>query len=552
MVMELQEMPETPQSTDAMFPALDDAQIERLAQFAERRHVQAGEILFDQGDDSHGVFIVLDGSIEVLGVSNHQESTLRVLGKGAFTGEVNQLSGRRSLVRCRAREESQVLELGRASLRQVMQTDASLGEIFLRAFVMRRVYLIANSVGDAVLIGSSHSADTLRLKAFLSRNGHPHTYVDVERDPDVQTMLDHFGIRVTDIPVLICRGELVLRNPSNLEAAECFGLNTGIDEDAIYDLIVVGAGPSGLAAAVYGASEGLNVLVLEGNAPGGQAGSSSRIENYLGFPMGITGQELAGRAFVQAEKFGAHILIARQARALKCQCPPYTIELDGGGSVRGRAVVVAAGARYRKLDLSKLVQFEGVGVYYGATQVEAQFCGNEEVVVVGGGNSAGQAAIFLAGFAKRVYLLVRRSGLEDTMSRYLISRIEACREITFKPWTEIEELDGQDRLEQIRWRDTQTGSIENHEIRHLFVMTGANPNTAWLGDCLALDDKQFIKTGAELGPAWSLRRAPYLLETSLPGVFAAGDIRAGSIKRVASAVGEGSMAVQFVHKVLAE
>jgi len=545
-------MLETPQPTDPMFPALGGAQIERLASFSTRRHVQPGEILFDRGDEQHGVFIVLEGSIEIAGISNHQESVLRVLGPGTFTGEVNQLSGRRSLVLCRAREASVVLELGRASLRQVMQTDAAIGEILLRAFVLRRVYLIANSVGDAVLIGSSHSADTLRLKAFLSRNGLPYTYLDVERDPDVQTMLDHFGIRATDIPVLICRGELVLRNPSNSEAAECFGLNAGIDEAAVYDLIVVGAGPSGLAAAVYGASEGLNVLVLEGNAPGGQAGASSRIENYLGFPMGISGQDLAGRAFVQAEKFGAHILVARAAHALKCERPPYSIELDGGGSVQSRAVIVAAGAQYRKLDLPKLVQFEGVGVYYGATTVEAQVCSNEEVAVVGGGNSAGQAAIFLAGFAKHVYMLVRRRGLADTMSRYLISRIEASPEITLKPWTEVEELDGEAHLERIRWRDLQAGSTEVREIRHLFVMTGANPNTAWLAGCLALDNKQFIKTGAELGIDWPLRRAPYLLETSRPGVFAVGDIRAGSVKRVASAVGEGSMAVQFVHKMLAE
>jgi thioredoxin reductase (NADPH) len=545
-------MPETPQPTDAMFPTLDGAQIERLASFSTRRHAQAGEILFDQGDDRHGVFIVLEGSIEIASVSNDGESVLRVLGHGAFTGEVNQLSGRRSLVRCRAREASVVLELGRKSLRQVMQTDATVGEILLRAFILRRVYLIANSVGDAVLIGSSHSADTLRLKEFLSRNGHPHTYVDVERDPDVQTMLDHFGIHVTDIPVLICRGELVLRNPSNFEAAECFGLNAGIDEAAVYDLIVVGAGPSGLAAAVYGASEGLNVLVLESNAPGGQAGASSRIENYLGFPTGISGQELAGRAFVQAEKFGAHVLIARAARALKCEHPPYTIDLDRGGSVQGRAVIVAAGAQYRKLDLPKLVQFEGIGVYYGATKVEAQVCGNEEIAVVGGGNSAGQAAIFLAGFAKHVHLLVRGPGLADTMSRYLISRIEACREITVRPRTEVEELDGEGHLERIQWRNVQAGSTEVHKIRHLFVMTGANPNTAWLAGCLALDKKQFIKTGTELGSDWQLRRAPHLLETSRPGVFAVGDIRAGSVKRVASAVGEGSMAVQFVHQVLAE
>ena len=544
-------MPDTPEQTDSMFPKLDDAQIERLASFGAHRQAQPGELLFDRGDETHGVFVVLSGSLEVVGVSNDGETVLRVLERGAFTGEVNQLSGRRSLVKCRAREASEVIELGRSCLRKIMQTDTALGEILLRAFVLRRVYLIANSVGDAVLIGSSHSGDTLRLRGFLSRNGHPHTYIDVERDPDIQTTLDHFDIQVTDIPVLICRGELVLRNPSNAEVAECFGLNAGIDEGEVYDLIVVGAGPSGLAAAVYGASEGLNVLVVEGNAPGGQAGASSRIENYLGFPMGISGQDLAGRAFVQAEKFGAHILIARAARALKCERSPYTVELDDGGSVQGRSIIVAAGAQYRKLNLPKLAQFECAGIYYGATKVEAQICRNEEVVIVGGGNSAGQAALFLAGFAKHVYLLFRGPGLADSMSRYLISRIEACREITLKPWTEIEALDGDGRLEHVRWRDAQTGATETHDIQHLFLMTGANPNTAWLGGCLALDDKQFIKTGAQLGPDWSLRRDPYLLETNLPGVFAVGDIRAGSVKRVASAVGEGSMAIQFVHRVLA-
>src|SRR5712692_2702248 len=426
-------MAETIEQTDPMFPRLDDAQTTQLAAFGEQRRARAGEVLFDQGDANHGVFVVLDGSIEILGVSSGQDDLVRVLERGAFTGEVNQLSGRRSLVQCRAREASTLLEISRASLQRMMQTDAALGEIFLTAFLLRRVYLITHSVGDAVLVGSSHSGDTLRLRAFLTRNGHPHTYIDVERDPDFQAVLDHFEIGVADIPVLICRGQLVLRNPSNSAAAECFGLNAGIDEDAVYDLIVVGAGPSGLAAAVYGASEGLNVLVLESNAPGGQAGASSRIENYLGFPMGISGQDLAGRAFVQAEKFGAHILVARSARALRCERPPYTIELDGGGSVQARTIIVAAGAQYRKLDLLRLVQFEGVGVYYGATKVEAQVCGNEEVAVVGGGNSAGQAAIFLAGFAKHVYLLVRRRGLTHTMSRYLISRIEACQEITLKP-----------------------------------------------------------------------------------------------------------------------
>jgi thioredoxin reductase (NADPH) len=544
-------MPESPEQIDAMFPQLDDAQMARLAAWGVPRKLAPGEILFEQGDATHGVFVVLDGAIEVVGVSR-DESVLRVLVPGMFTGEVNLLSGRRSLVRCRAREASSVLEVGRENLRRILQTDSELGEILLRAFLLRRVYLIAHSTGDALLIGSSHSADTLRLRGFLARNGHPHTYVDVDRDPDVQAILDQFEIGVTDIPVLICRGELVLRNPTNAEAAECFGLNAGIDEGRVYDLIVVGAGPSGLAAAVYGASEGLNVLVLETTAPGGQAGCSSKIENYLGFPTGISGQDLANRAFAQAEKFGAHIAVARSALGLNGTRPPYSVQLDDGKSVQARTVIVAAGAQYRKLPLPNLAQFEGNGVYYGATQVEAQMCANEEVAVVGGGNSAGQAATFLSAHAKHVHLLVRGPGLADSMSRYLISRIDASPNITLRTWTEIETLEGDASLRGLRWRNVQTGEMDAREIQHLFLMTGACPQTAWLRGCLALDSKQFIRTGQDLESEWPLQRPPHLLETSLPGVFAVGDIRAGSVKRVASAVGEGSMAVQFAHKVLAE
>jgi thioredoxin reductase (NADPH) len=544
-------MPESTEQFDAMFPALTDAQIGRLSAFGKQRRVEAGEIVFDQGDASRGVFVVLEGSIEVVNVAKDREDSLHVLRRGEFTGEVNQLSGRRSLVRCRAREASNLLEIARSDLRRVMQNDADLGEVLLRAFMLRRVYLIAHSTGDAVLIGSSHSADTLRLQSFLARNGHPHAYLDVERDADVQVILDQFEITTADIPVLICRSDVVLRNPTNAEAAACFGLNAGIDEGGVYDLIVIGAGPSGLASAVYGASEGLNVLVVETTAPGGQAGSSSRIENYLGFPNGISGGDLARRAFVQAEKFGANIAVARSARALRCGRPPYTVELDDGASVQGRSIIIAAGAQYRKLDLPNLAQFEGNGVYYGATSVEAEICNGQSVAVVGGGNAAGQAAVFLSSVAKRVYLLVRRPGLAETMSRYLISRIEACSEINVKTQTQIQALEGGAYLERIRWRNFQSGVEETEEIQHLFLMTGADPNTSWLNECVALDSKQFIKTGADIGTAWPLPRPPYLLETSLPGVFAVGDIRAGSLKRVAAAVGEGSMAVQFVHKVLA-
>ena len=509
------------------------------------------DILFNQESPDHGIFVVLTGSVEIVGVSNGVESILSVLGTGEFTGEITQLSGRRSLVLCRAREAGELLEIDRSNLRHVMQTDAALGDVFLRAFLLRRVFLIANSIGDAVLIGSGLSSDTLRLRTFLGRNSHPYTYLDVDAYADIQVVLDQFSVHIADIPVLICRGQLVLRNPSNAETAACFGLNVGIDPVGIFDLVVVGAGPAGLAAAVYGSSEGLSVLVLESNAPGGQAGSSSRIENYLGFPMGISGQELADRAFVQAEKFGAQISIARTATGLKSVRSPYTVELDDGGIVQGRTIIIAAGSRYRKLDLPNVQQFEGVGIYYGATQVEAPMCQNNEVAIVGGGNSAGQAALFLAGFAKHVHILIRGPGLAQTMSRYLIARIEASPNITVETLTTVEALEGDTHLERIRWRNAKTGLISSHEIRHLFLMTGADPNTAWLGTCLSLDSKRFIRTGADVTTEWTLRRAPFLLETSLPGIFAVGDIRANSIKRVASAVGEGSMAVQFVHQVLA-
>jgi thioredoxin reductase (NADPH) len=348
------------------------------------------------------------------------------------------------------------------------------------------------------------------------RNGHPYSYIDLERDSDVQNLLDSFKVSASETPVLICRGQLALRNPSNQEIADCLGFNESIDQTQIRDLVVIGAGPSGLAAAVYGASEGLDVLALETGSPGGQAGSSSRIENYLGFPTGISGQELASRASLQAQKFGADMLIAKASR-LTCDRKPYIIELENGARISTRTVLIATGAQYRKLPLEDLFRFEGAGVYYGATFMEAQLCSGEEVIVVGGGNSAGQAAVFLAQTAKRVHMLVRSTGLAASMSRYLIRRIE-----------------------------------------HIFVMTGADPNTGWLDGCVMLDSKGFIKTGSDLSPenlsaaGWPLTRQPYLLETSLPGVFAAGDVRGGSIKRVASGVGEGSVAISFVHKVLQE
>jgi thioredoxin reductase (NADPH) len=541
-----------------VFPKLTGAQIARIAAHGARRAVAPGEVLVEAGDQVVPFLVVTAGAIEVVRIAGDTESLVAVHGPGQFSGEINMISGRRALFRVRAREASDVVVLDRAQLVGLVQNDAELSEILMRAFILRRVELVDSGIGDVVLIGSQHSSGTLRVKEFLTRNSHPYKYVDLENEPDVQSLLDHFHVAVTDVPVLVCRGELVLRNPTNARIAECLGFNDAIDQTHVRDLVIVGAGPAGLAAAVYGASEGLDVLVLESNAPGGQAGSSSRIENYLGFPSGISGQELAGRAYTQAQKFGAQVLIAKGATELSCQRKPYAIEIDEGARVPARAVIIATGVQYRRLAVENLARFEGAGIYYGATFVEAQLCGGEDVIVVGGGNSAGQAAVFLAQSARRVYMIVRAAGLAQSMSRYLIRRIEDNNAIELLTHTELTALDGGDRLERVRWRNTATSVEETKEIGHVFVMTGAVPNTRWLDGCVALDKNGFIKTGPDLGRAeldaarWPLARAPHLLETSLPGVFAVGDARGGNVKRVASAVGEGSIAVSFVHQVLSE
>jgi thioredoxin reductase (NADPH) len=550
-------LPLTSSRIEKIFPKLTPAQIDRITAYGRTRSVQPGEVLIEQGDTSVPFFVVITGEVEIVRPFDAYETLVTVHGYGEFTGEVNMLSGRRSFFRARATKPGKVIELDHQQILGLVQTDAELSDILMRAFILRRVELIAAGVGDIVLIGSTHSAGTLRIKEFLMRNGHPYSYIDLERDPDVQNLLDSFKVSASEIPVLICRGQLVLRSPSNRQIADCLGFNESIDQTQVRDLIVIGAGPSGLAAAVYGASEGLDVLVLETSSPGGQAGSSSRIENYLGFPTGISGQDLAARAYLQAQKFGAHVLIAKATRLI-CDRKPYIIELENESRISTRTIVIATGAQYRKLPLENLSRFEGAGVYYGATFVEAQLCGGEEVIVVGGGNSAGQAAVFLAETTKHVHMLVRSSGLAATMSRYLIRRIENSATITLRPQTEIVAVEGDNHLNSVYWRNSQTGQTEKHEISHIFIMTGADPNTSWLDGCIELDAKGFIRTGPDLLPenlsaaGWPLTRQPYLLETSLPGIFAVGDVRGGSIKRVASAVGEGSIAISFVHKVLQE
>lgn len=547
-----------PRRADQAFPTLTPAQIARISAHGRPRQVARGEVLVEQGQAQIPFFVITRGRVEVVRPSGGTEMLVVVHEGGHFTGEVNMLSGRRSLVRLRAAEDGEVLEIDRERLLALVQVDAELSEIIMRAFILRRVELIAHGLGDVVLVGSDHCSGTLRVKEFLSRNGHPYAYIDLDRDEGVQELLDRFTVTEKDIPVLICRGDVVLRNPSNQKIAECLGFNDAIDKTHVRDLVVIGAGPSGLAAAVYGASEGLDVLVVESISPGGQAASSSRIENYLGFPTGISGQELAARAYNQAQKFGAQIIIANGAKELTCKKRPYAIEIEGGPKIPAKTVIIASGAQYRRLGLPNLPEFEGAGVYYGATFMEAQLCRGDEVIVVGGGNSAGQAAVFLAQTTRRVHILVRSSGLADTMSRYLIRRIEDNAAIELHTHTEIVELKGGGHLEQVTWRDSETGETTTRPIRHVFLMMGATPSTAWLDGCLALDKSGFIKTGNDLTPEdltaakWPLARPPHLLESSLPGVFAVGDVRSGNVKRVASAVGEGSIAVSFVHRVLNE
>jgi thioredoxin reductase (NADPH) len=541
-----------------MFPVLTSAQQARVLAHGRCRTAEQDEIAVELNEHVTKVFVVVSGQLHILQVSNNQEHVVAICNPGMFTGELNVLSGRRGLVRIRAAEKSELIEVEREALQGLVETDSELSDIFLRAFILRRLELIAREVGDIVLLGSSHSLDTLRIKEFLTRNYQPYSYIDLERDAEVQEMVDRFSLSIDDLPVLICRGTAVLRNPTNEEITDCLGFNEGIDQAHVRDLIIVGAGPAGLAAAVYGASEGLDVLVLESNGPGGQAGASSKIENYLGFPTGISGHDLAGRAYTQAQKFGAEMLIAKDAKGLACGRRPYAVLIGDEQHVPARTVVIASGAQYRRLRLENLSGFEGAGVYYGATHLEAQLCGGEEVIVVGGGNSAGQAAVFLAQTTRQVYMLVRADGLATTMSRYLIRRIEETPNIELHTNTEVVALEGSDHLERVTWRNNQTGQTESRNIAHLFSMTGAVPNSAWLGGCVACDQGGFIKTGVDLTPEdlakakWPLKRPPYLLETSLPGVFAVGDIRGGNLKRVASAVGEGSIAVSFVHQVLAE
>ncbi len=546
-----------PVNQEQAFPALTPSQIDRIRPFGRIRQTTVGEILFEPGDPTAHFFVVLSGAMEILQLTVQGERLIVTHQAGSFTGEMTMISGRGALARGRVTAAGEFLELSPEALRTLVARDGELSGIFMRAFILRRVLLISSGSGNVILLGSRHSAKTLRLREFLTRNGHPHTYIDLDTETGAQELLDRFTVTLDEIPVVICNGETVLRGPSIQELAKCLGLNAHITTSEVRDLVIVGAGPAGLAAAVYGASEGLDVLVIEAESPGGQAGSSSKIENYLGFPMGITGNELSGRAAAQAQKFGAKMLVANNVTRLNCERRPYELSVDCGQTIRARAVVIASGAQYNKPAIDNLKKFESQGVYYGATYIEAQLCGNEEVVVIGGGNSAGQAAVYLSQTASKVHMVVRARQLSDTMSRYLIQRIEENPAIELHYRTEIVGLDGDTQLERVTWQDKNTGEISTHDLRHLFIMAGGSPRTEWLKGCLAMDSKGFVLTGRDLDPVlhdfrWQLPRVPFMLETSLPGVFAVGDVRSGNVKRVAAAVGEGSIAISLVHRVLAE
>lgn len=558
-----------PSALDAntqIFPTLTDVQIDRIRLIAKVRKVERGEILFEPGDSNVPFFVLLSGQMEIVQPDLAGERPVVKHGsRGQFTGEMSMISGARCLVRGRITEAGEFLEVSPEGLRTLIAKDAELSEIFMRAFILRRLALISRGLGNLILLGSRHSADTLRLREFLTRNAHPYTYIDLDTDKDSQTLLDRFEIKLSEIPVVICNNrKTAFRNPTNQQLADCLGFGSNVDYDQVRDVIIVGAGPSGLAAAVYAASEGLDALVIETESPGGQAGSSSKIENYLGFPTGVSGQELANRAIAQAQKFGAKMMVGHRVSRLDCANRPYGIVLDNGNRLSARAIIISTGAQYNKPKFTNLSQFEGRGVYYGATFMESQLCEGEDVVVVGGANSAGQAAVFLSQTARKVHMLVRKSGLAETMSRYLIQRIAENPSIELHCNTEIVGLEGNAELKRVTWLDKTTGQTSTHDICHVFIMTGASPRTEWLEGCLALDEKGFILTGrdiaaanssaqvASLSSAWTLARSPQMLETSLPAVFAVGDVRSGNVKRVASAVGEGAVAVQLVHAALAE
>ncbi|WP_207004008.1 FAD-dependent oxidoreductase [Trinickia mobilis] len=531
-----------------MYPTLTDAEIDKMRRFGSLCRVAAGDVLYRAGSSSPGMFVLLSGTVSAIGRDGlGRERVVRSkMQRGEFSSDIGQLSGKPALVDARVIEDVEALLLPSAGLRALMIAEAELGERITRALILRRVAAIERGDGP-VLVGAANNARLVALQTFLRRNGQPHVALDAEHDASVIALLERLAAKLDDFPLVICPNGAVLRNPDEGQLASCLGILPEFDPAHVYDVAIVGAGPSGLAAAVYAASEGLSAAVFDCRAPGGQAGTSARIENYLGFPTGISGQALAGRAFHQAQKFGAHIGIPCEVKALHCETSPLSVELADSRRIHARTVVIASGAEYRRPPIEGLARFEGRGVYYWASPIEARLCRNEPVLLVGGGNSAGQATVFLASHAEHVHLFIRAANLEQSMSRYLIERVASQPNVTLHSHVEITELEGGDRLEQIHYRRDGAGD-EIMRVRHLFLFTGAEPNTRWLRTCrVSLDAKGFVLTGTDI-PGEAQRSLP--LQTSVDGVFAIGDARAGSTKRVAAAVGEGAAVVAQIHRFL--
>ena len=530
---------------ELIFPQLTQEMVDRSLPYGKVEHYNAGETIYTCGQRSVDFFIVLKGSVLIVGSGDHgSESIVTIHGDCEFTGELDLFSNREALVTARAATGTDVLRIRSERFREYVTAETDIGDIVMRAVILRRMGLIQRMQSGVTIVGSGRVTDTLRLERFLSRNGYPYRFVDMDHDLQGNGLMQSFNIVPEDLPVVLS-GTRVHRNPTVTELAEALGITEDLDPERVFDVAIIGAGPAGLASAVYAASEGLTTIVIEGNAPGGQAGTSSRIENYLGFPSGISGLELAARAQTQAQKFGAKLAISRNATGIDCESSPFLIRVEGDLQIRARSVVIASGARYRKLSVPNYNKFEMDGIHYSATAIEARICANEEVIVVGGGNSAGQAAVFLSAYAKHVHMLIR--GLEPvaTMSEYLVHRIAASRHITLHTSTEIIALDGKRHLEEVTWIDRTSGETTKKPIENVFVMIGADPCTSWLDHCVQLDPNGFVVTGT-LSPGENAG----LYRTSRPGIFAVGDVRSGSVKRVASSVGEGSVVVADIHGYL--
>ena len=544
------ELVETPDPGGAA-PRLSEAQIELLGRHGERRPTEVGDVLYREGDESYDFVVVLAGLVAAVEEIAGKERPVAVHGRGRFLGDLNLLTGGRAYISAVVREAGEVLLVPRDRLRSLLAEETELGDLILQAYLNRRSFLIRLGVGNQ-LIGSRFAPDTRRLREFLNRNRVPYTWLDLEEDVEAEQLLRSVHVAPDETPIVLAAGGVVLRNPTNEELAAALGMRAALDPERIVDLLIAGAGPAGLAAAVYGSSEGLDTMLLESIATGGQAGTSTRIENYLGFPAGITGAALAERAEIQARKFGTRILVPGEATAISLEDGHIAIHLGDAERICTSTLLLATGAQYRKLPVPRLQELEGISIFYAATEQELPLCINRPVVVVGGGNSAGQATLFLARSAAKVSVVVRHDDLTRSMSRYLVDRIEQAPRVEVLLSTEVRELVGDTSLEAVVVEDNRTGARSTLETNAMFVFIGAEPCTAWLGDTLALDDHGFVRTGPAVGAAGGVQRGePALLETSRPGIFAAGDVRAGSVKRVASAVGEGAMAVQLVHRHLA-